>query len=468
MDPDEEKYGVIAPIERSPYFGAASDAAGGVRRFFNKAQIPEVIPLIGGAGVGDMLVGEAPEELNRWAHGFSPFKDRNVPGYAGLRGIPDIQPSRAGPLADTLFLGADAAGLGMGTAALGRAGMRGAGRQFQRAINDEGMDASRRKFVKDAGTVAGAAAVASATPDLVKAGLRGLKKLAPEPTTVATRVAKNAFKTFPEYTARVRALDSLRDAVVSKRLKKILGDDTDYQAAAWRRDQRYEDAANNWELEQSYLAPEDRYPGDFEDFLEAKGGGYTDEDVLMGDRYDEAYREANDRWQNYRNAEVDALREANPEWAKKLDDFNDFERQWSEARTNIYADSDSIGGSLSAEARSAKLAQLDKTYKKAAKEKFGVLYDDADVLEQFKYGTENYVDPITGVEPTITYTPDGQEVLEWTRKELMENAPQTWARRHWVPEAPIPDKDTLIDEILKAEQFTGKLPPNTTLRQLPF
>ena len=110
---DEERYGTIAPTPRNPYVGAAADAAGGLRQFLDKAQVPEAVPLIGGQGVGELLVGQAPEEIDRWSYGMSPFVDKNVPGYSGLRGVPEIQTKRTGPLADTLFLGADATGVGM-------------------------------------------------------------------------------------------------------------------------------------------------------------------------------------------------------------------------------------------------------------------------------------------------------------------------------------------------------------------
>jgi len=466
MDPEDE-YGTIAPIERSPYLGAAADAATGVRQFLNRAQIPYL------GGAGNLLVGEAPEELDRWAYGFHPFKDRAVPGYSGLR-IPEIQEKRAGPVADALFLGADVTGLGMGTAALGKAGVRGAARQFQNAVSDAGMDASRRQFVKNAGIVGGTAAVASATPDIVKAGLRGLKKLAPEPTTVGTRVAKNALATFPEYAQKLRMLDSLTNPVISKRARRLLDDSDAYQDMLRRQGDEWGQARAKWDEEQALLAPEDRFPGEFEDYMEANGsGGYlTDTDHAIENMFIDADRAAADNWYAYRNAEEAALREANPEWAKKMDDFDNLEREWHQARTDAYAHEpgESPRSAGMVEARERKLAEVDARYKKRLKEDFGVLIDDADVMEQLKYGKENYVDPISGIEPVMKIGPNGEEYLEWSRRSILDEPkgrPQSWTHRHWVPDENIPDSDKLIEEIMKSDIFlNGPVQPG--LRDIPF
>jgi hypothetical protein len=152
---DEDRYGTISATPRNPYVGAAADAAAGLRNFGNKARVPEVVPLLGGQGVGDIVVGQAPEELDRWAHGMSPMVDKNVPGYAGLRGIPDVQSKRASAVADTLFLGADATGVGAGVRALGKAGVNSVVWGFNNAINDTARDENRRRFVKNTDPMTG-------------------------------------------------------------------------------------------------------------------------------------------------------------------------------------------------------------------------------------------------------------------------------------------------------------------------
>ena len=215
LSPEEERYGTISAIPRNPVMGAVSDAAGGVRSFMNKAQIPAAIPLVGGQGVGELLVGQAPEELDRWAYGDSPFVDKNVPGYSGLRGIPDIQTKRTGPLADTLFFGADAAGVGMGVRALGRAGGRKAAQSFDNAVNT-GQDPSRREFIKNAGIVGAGTAVAAATPPLLKGLTRTVAKAAPNPTTVATRVAKNSVGSVSEFYKTMRGMLAHRGKLARK------------------------------------------------------------------------------------------------------------------------------------------------------------------------------------------------------------------------------------------------------------
>lgn len=462
---DEELYGTIAPTPRNPYVGAVADAAGGFRDFLDQARVPNGVPLVGGMGAGELLVGQAPEEIDRWAYGMSPFVDKDVPGYSGLRGIPEIQTKRTGPLADTLFLGADAAGAGLGVRALGRAGGRQAMRSFNNAIDDTGRDASRRQFVKNAGVIGAGAAAAAATPDLLKGLAKGVAKIAPAPETVAARVAKNALGSFPEYTARIRSLDALRNPVLSRVARDVLDNDDAYQALTRKQQQKWDEAAAAWDEKQLYLAPEDRAYDTFADYMEANGsGGYLDDgDFALDEARDIARQQVTDRWYNYRNAEVDAVREANPEWAKMMDDFDAMEADWYQARTDLYSNEHLP----SREAADRRLAEIDAQYHKAAKEKFGVLYNDADVLEHFKSGKGNYVDPVTGVEAVIKYTPEGDEVLEWTRAGLMKGQPQSWAYRHWVPDETLPDQEQLIEEILKSESFR-KGTTNPGLREFPF
>lgn len=284
---DTERYGSIRATPRNRYVGAASDTVGDLRNFLNKAKIPESVPIAGGQGAGDLFIGQAPEELNNWSYGFSPFKDSNVPGYSGLRGIPDIQPSRVGPVADTLFLGADATGLGMAGTALSRAGLRNAQRRFNNVISDAGQDSSRRQFIKNAGIVGATGAVAAATPKLLKTAA---KALAPNPTTVATRAAKNSVSGVPEFYTRLRGMANHRDLLAGKyaselaespRYKKLMADkelEIQKRSDAPTPDEYLDEP--DWELDRLQDELQDIY---FEKTLEGRDMAQLEYEEALGD-----------------------------------------------------------------------------------------------------------------------------------------------------------------------------------------
>jgi hypothetical protein len=110
--------GTIKPTPRNSGLGAVADALRATRDWANKAEIPVL------GGVGDILLGKTPEELDDWSYGNSPF-DR---GYAGLSDrLPRLKPKRREQVADTLFT---LPGLlpvktvGKGAKALGRESLR--------------------------------------------------------------------------------------------------------------------------------------------------------------------------------------------------------------------------------------------------------------------------------------------------------------------------------------------------------
>ena len=125
------------------------------KEFGNRAQIP-VIDM----GVGDLLLGRAPEEVQEWSYGNAPM--RVVGGGTGSL-IPQLKTGRAEGLADTAFLGADIAGIG----ALGLKGAGALGRMAARQIPTATPSESRRGFLRTVGGL-GAAAAASAVPTPVR------------------------------------------------------------------------------------------------------------------------------------------------------------------------------------------------------------------------------------------------------------------------------------------------------------
>jgi hypothetical protein len=150
------------------------------KEFGNRAQIP-VIDM----GVGDLLLGRAPEEMQEWSYGNAPM--RVVGGGTGSL-IPQLKTGRAEGLADTAFLGADIAGIG----ALGLKGAGALGRMAARQIPTATPSESRRGFLRTFGCLV-AAAAASAVPTPVRQVLEeGAAPLARAAAATAEEVAPMA------------------------------------------------------------------------------------------------------------------------------------------------------------------------------------------------------------------------------------------------------------------------------------
>jgi len=118
----------IRPTPRNPVMGGVADFVRGVRDLANQYEIKDFVPLLGGMGVGDLLLGKSPEELEEWAYGNSPMR---IPEMSN---VPMVKTGRKEQLADTLFLGADASGMGAGLGVAGKALAKETGQQLNRAI----------------------------------------------------------------------------------------------------------------------------------------------------------------------------------------------------------------------------------------------------------------------------------------------------------------------------------------------
>jgi hypothetical protein len=64
----------------------------------NQYSVPDWVPLLGGSGAGDMLLGNAPEEIENWSYGDMPMR---VPEMSN---VPQFKKGRAQSLADTAML----------------------------------------------------------------------------------------------------------------------------------------------------------------------------------------------------------------------------------------------------------------------------------------------------------------------------------------------------------------------------
>jgi hypothetical protein len=111
----------IRPTPRNPVMGGVADFVRGVRDLANQYEIKDFVPLLGGMGVGDLLIGKSPEELEEWAYGNAPMR---IPEMSN---VPIVKTGRKDQLADTLFLGVDAAGIGKGAGIAGKAAVKNLG-----------------------------------------------------------------------------------------------------------------------------------------------------------------------------------------------------------------------------------------------------------------------------------------------------------------------------------------------------
>ncbi len=104
------------------------------KEFGNRYEVKPWVPLIGGTGVGDMLMGKAPQEVENWSYGNYPM---NMPAMSH---IPQFKTGRAESFGDAVLLGIDAApvvgALGKVSGKAGKAGARVVGEELNRAILD--------------------------------------------------------------------------------------------------------------------------------------------------------------------------------------------------------------------------------------------------------------------------------------------------------------------------------------------
>jgi hypothetical protein len=111
-------YGEIRATPRNPVVGGIADFVRNVRSMADQYEIKDWVPLLGGMGVGELLIGKAPEEIEEWAYGNAPMR---IPEMSN---IPVMKTGRGGQLADTAFLGLDAAGITKGLGVIGKGAAR--------------------------------------------------------------------------------------------------------------------------------------------------------------------------------------------------------------------------------------------------------------------------------------------------------------------------------------------------------
>lgn len=93
----------MRPTPRNALLGAIADALQAGKGFANKAQIPAAVPLLGGQGLGDVLLGQAPQELSEWSYGNAPMRINPNAGKTASY-VPEMKRGRGQGVADALML----------------------------------------------------------------------------------------------------------------------------------------------------------------------------------------------------------------------------------------------------------------------------------------------------------------------------------------------------------------------------
>jgi hypothetical protein len=96
---DEPKYaqgGIVKAQDQNENLGKLAEMLGSARDVGNEYTVPSWVPLAGGVGAGDLLMGKTPEEIENWSYGNAPMQ---IPEMSN---VPQFKRGRAQSLADAL------------------------------------------------------------------------------------------------------------------------------------------------------------------------------------------------------------------------------------------------------------------------------------------------------------------------------------------------------------------------------
>lgn len=91
-----EQYGVAKAQDQNENLGRLAEMLGSARDIGNQYKVPSWVPLAGGTGAGDLLMGRTPEEIENWSYGNAPMQ---IPEMSN---VPQFKRGRAQSLADAL------------------------------------------------------------------------------------------------------------------------------------------------------------------------------------------------------------------------------------------------------------------------------------------------------------------------------------------------------------------------------
>ena len=84
---EEYELGTVGPIPTvNPNVAKIGEMLKYAKKYADQYYVKDYVPLIGGMTLGDFLLGKAPEEVERWGQGDSPFRNpATVVGTGGNR-----------------------------------------------------------------------------------------------------------------------------------------------------------------------------------------------------------------------------------------------------------------------------------------------------------------------------------------------------------------------------------------------
>lgn len=160
--------GSISAIQPSRHGLTLANALRALKETLNApGKLPEAVPLLGGQGAGDILMGHGPEAVEDYAYGFGPMRGTGMTTGLDPRAM-DVAALAAGPVASA--------------SSLAKKGGQAVAANLLRA---EGADMGRREFLKGASALGASAAAGAAVPDVIKPLLKGAAKDVAAPVAAA-------------------------------------------------------------------------------------------------------------------------------------------------------------------------------------------------------------------------------------------------------------------------------------------
>jgi len=181
--------------------GYLADILHSVKGFGDKASVPNFVPLIGGTGLGELLMGKSPELMDDMSYNPSSAIRGGNRATGGL-GTYTLD-KRSADLGMTL---ADVLGLGVGTTKL-------AGKGATSLIDSVGTNLSRREFMKKAGALGAGAAATVATPAVLRSFVKEAEHVAPKAAAhvvdnAAVSTVKHKYNSLAEYLDEINTRSS--------------------------------------------------------------------------------------------------------------------------------------------------------------------------------------------------------------------------------------------------------------------
>ena len=98
---DEYELGTVGPIPTvNPNVARIGEMLKIAKKYADQYYVKDYVPLIGGTTLGEFLLGKAPEEIERWGQGDSPFRNPNEVVRTGGNRLDVFKAGRFEPVLD--------------------------------------------------------------------------------------------------------------------------------------------------------------------------------------------------------------------------------------------------------------------------------------------------------------------------------------------------------------------------------